>query len=132
MERSGLSYLRKGDSASDIATAVIPMELKVHRGDFLKLTDVFDWHRVTITNQLQGWYEGWKKPKAATQEVVGQEYTQNKESGKSAVDMVKLYADMIEFVDGHQETGAEHDGPRSKLSLETVCRKAEKRHDYEE
>jgi chromosome segregation ATPase len=128
VERSGRPHLRKGDTASETTTAVIPIELSICREDFLKLSAIFDSNQMSVTDQLQRWYEEWKKPKEEIRQVVGASYNCNKENGKTAIDLEKLYADMVELVDGQQQTGAEHDGPRSKHSLEKICRKAEDRH----
>lgn len=132
VERSGRPHLRQGLNHSETTAVVIPIELTIHRADFLKLSTVFESNQIAITEQIQRWYKDWKKPKEATRQVVGANYTSNKERGKAAVNLDKLYADMIELVDGHQQTGAEHDGPRSRDSLETTCRRAEERHNCED
>ncbi|UPX15054.1 Trafficking protein particle complex subunit 31 [Ascochyta rabiei] len=126
VERSGRPHLRKGNTTSDTTTAVIPIELSIYRGDFLKLSNDLDANQFTITEQMQRWYEDCVNP-----QVVGANYASNQEEGVVAVKLNKLYADLVELVDGHQEAGAEHDGPRSKHTLEPICRKAEERHNSE-
>ncbi len=116
VERSGRPHLRKGDTAADTTTAVIPIELTICRGDFLQLSNVFDSTQVTVTQQLQHWYTELKKPKEVTLQVVGTDYAPGEEE-ETAIKQDKLYADMVELVDGHTQTAAEHDGPRSKRAL---------------
>jgi hypothetical protein len=127
VERAGEPHLRVNDPASDIAVAVIPVELSIDRAHFQKLSTVFKSNQISIAEQMQQWYANWKKPKEPSRQVVGANYVDKKQD-KVAVDPEKLYADMVDLVDGHEQTGAEHDGPRSARSLQTICRKAEERH----
>jgi chromosome segregation ATPase len=127
-ETSGQPHLRKVSTSSDEAVAVIPVELTVQRKHFVSLVPVFESYQISITEETQRWYDEWNKSKDITQQVVGATYIDNEESDKAASSREELYADMIELVDGHQQTGAEHNGPRTKRSLETTCRNAEERH----
>lgn len=129
VETSGRPHLRKTDASSDEGIAVMPIEITMRRVHYPKLSAILECNQMSITEQMQHWYEDWKKLQEGTQHVVGATYIKdNKNDGKPAVDLEKLYADMVELVDGHQQTGAEHDGPRSRNGLDTICRKAEKRH----
>lgn len=127
-ETSGQPHLRKISASSDEAVAMIPIELTVLRKHFVSLVPVFESYQLGITEEMQHWYDERKKSKDATQQVVGATYSDSEKSDNTASIREKLYADMIELVDGHQQTGVEHTGPRSKRSLETTCRKAEERH----
>jgi chromosome segregation ATPase len=128
-EQSGRPHLREDGIESDYTTVAIPVEFKIHRGDFLKLFTVFESNQITITDKFGRWYKDWKKPKDEVAQVVGSaEYAEAKNAGKKGVD---LYEDMIEAPEGwerYPETGAEHDGWRSKRSLRAICRQAEARH----
>lgn len=127
VERAGRPHLRKGESASDTAVAVVPIELTVHRAHFLALTETLEISQASVTLQMQDWYDRWKKPQSPRQQVVGANYADDdKESTRLAVNLDKLFGDLVEH--GHQMTGAEHDGCRSKQSLENICRTAEARH----
>ena len=127
-ESSGQPHLRKVSAYSDEAVAVLPIELTVLRKHFVSLVPVFESYQIGMTKEMQCWYDGWKKSKDTTQQVVGAAYIDIEKSNQAASSLGKLYGDMIELVDGHQQTGAEHNGPRSKRSLEATCRKAEARH----
>jgi hypothetical protein len=127
-ETSGQPHSRKVSASSDEAVAVIPIELTVLRKHFVSLVPIFESYQIGITEEMQRWYDERKKSKDVTQQVVGATYIDSEKSDNAASSREKLYADMIELVDGHQQTGAEHNGPRSKRSLETTCRKAEERH----
>ena len=127
-ETSGQPHLRSVSASSDEAVAVIPIELTVLRKHFVSLVPVFESYQLGITEEMQRWYDERRKSKDATQQVVGATYIDGEKSDSAALSREKLYADMIELVDGYQQTGAEHNGPRSKRSLETTCRKAEERH----
>jgi hypothetical protein len=131
-ETSGKPHLRKISTSSDEAIAVIPIELTILRKHFVSLVPVFESYQIGITEEMQRWYDGWRKSKDTTQEVVGATYIHTEQSGESAPSLGKLYGDMIELVDGHQQTGAEHNGPRSKRSLETTCRKTGERHNNQD
>jgi hypothetical protein len=128
-EQSGRPHLREDGIESDYTTIVIPVEMNIHRGDFLKLLTVFESNQMTITDKLKRWYKDWKKPKDDIHQVVGSaEYIEAKNINEKGVD---LYEDMIETPEGwegYPETGAEHDGWRSKRSLRAICRQAEARH----
>jgi hypothetical protein len=128
-EQSGRPHLREDGIESDYTTIVIPVEIRIRRGDFLKLLAVFESNQMTITDKLKRWYKDWKKPKDEINQVVGSaEYTEAKNISKKGVD---LYEDMIETpegLEGYPETGAEHDGWRSKRGLRAICRQAEARH----
>jgi hypothetical protein len=76
---------------------------------------------------MQQWYNDWKKPKQPSRQVVGANCV-DKGENKGIVDLDKLYADMVDLVDGHERTGAEHDGPRSMRNLQSICRRAEEHH----
>lgn len=115
-ERASEPHLRVEDPASDVAVAVIPVELSVQRAHFQQLVAVFHSNQISITEQLRRWYTDWKKLKQPSRQVVGADYIDVKQD-KKAVDLDKLYADMVELVDGHVQTGAEHDGPRSTRTL---------------
>jgi hypothetical protein len=130
VERSGRPHLRSEDDTSDTTTAVIPIELTIHRIHFLGLSTVLESNQISITEQMQHWYNDWKKPKEPTLQVVGANYMSSKKGGEAVINVEKLYADMVQLVDGHQQTGSEHDGPRSKHGLENICRKAEERHNF--
>jgi hypothetical protein len=128
-EQSGRPHLREDGIESDYTTIVIPVEMKIHRGDFLKLLTVFESNQMTITDKLKRWYKDWKKPKDEAHQVVGSaEYIEARNINEKGVN---LYEDMIETPEGwegYPETGAEHDGWRSKRSLRAICRQAEARH----
>jgi phage shock protein A len=126
IERAGRPHMRKGDSASDTVVAVIPVQIEINRAHFLTLSDTLEISRASVAMSMQAWYDDWKKPKEPSKTVIGADYVDDKKSDKVPVNLDKLFADMVE--DGHQQTGAEHDGWRSKQSLDTICRKAEERH----
>jgi hypothetical protein len=126
VERAGGPHMRKGDSASDTAVAVIPVQIAINRAHFHALSETLEISRASVTMSMQEWYDNWKQPKEASKQVVGANYVHDKKSNQVPVNLDKLYADLVE--DGHQHTGAEHDGWRSKQSLETICRNAEEQH----
>lgn len=131
MKRSGRPHLRSADNTSDTKNFIIPIELTIHRTHFLKLLTVLESNQINTTEQMQRWYYDWKKPKEPTQQVVGANYMSNPKGGKAGVNVNKLYADVFELVDGPQQTGSEHHGPRSRHSLQNICRKAEERHNFQ-
>ncbi|KAF2438374.1 hypothetical protein P171DRAFT_371433 [Karstenula rhodostoma CBS 690.94] len=126
VERAGKPHMRKGDSASDTTVAVIPVEIQINRAHFLTLAKTFEISQASVNMQMQSWYDEWKKPEEAVKQVVGANYVDEKRKDKADVDLEKLLGDLVEH--GHEMTGAEHDGPRSKHGLETMCRKAETLH----
>ncbi|KAF2997048.1 TRAPP subunit trs31 [Curvularia kusanoi] len=130
-ETSGRPHLRKINDSSDEAVAVIPIEVTVLRSHFIRLFADFESYQLSITEEMQRWYDGWKKGKDGIHQSVFA-YLSSDKSDKARLHYEKLYGDMVGLVDGHEQTGAEHDGPRSKHSLETTCRKAEERHNSQD
>jgi len=80
-----------------------------------------------LTDQLQNWYTQWKKPKIEQTKVVGANYLSEKKAKMIKVGE-HLYDDMIDSTEGANggvyipQTGAEHDGLRSKRGLDDFCR----------
>lgn len=126
VEQAGQPHMRRGDSASDVTVAVVPVEFRINRAHFRMLSKTLETSKASVTMQLQDWYDEWTKLKEPVQKVVGADYVDDKKSGKAVVELDKLFGDSVEH--GHQMTVAEHDGPRSKEGLETICRKDEARH----
>lgn len=133
VETAGRPHLRKGDTSSDEGIAVVPIEISIRRTHYQSLLTIFECNQTSITEQMQRWYNDWKEPKTTSQCTVSATYIDHKKSGDDpGVDSEKLYADMVELVDGHQQTAAEHNGPCSWRSLAAVCRKAEERHNCQD
>jgi hypothetical protein len=125
IERAGYPHLREDGVENDYTTVVVPVEFKIHRGDFRKLAMMLDSNRMKIVDGFKRWYKEWKKPKVEEVKVIGAEYVDDKkEKFKIGID---ISDDMNEFSRDSRilETGAEHDGWRSKRGLEAICREAQ-------
>ncbi|KAF3032007.1 TRAPP subunit trs31 [Didymella heteroderae] len=125
-DRAGEPHLRVDDPASGFGVAVIPVGGSIERAHTQKLAAVFKSDQISTTQHMQQWHTDWKKPKQPSRQVAGANYVDKKED-KGRMDLNKLYADMVGLVDGHEQTGAEHDGWRSTHNTQTTCRKAQKR-----
>jgi hypothetical protein len=126
IEKSGYSHLRENGTDSDYTTVVIPIEFRIHRGDYLRLKMTFDANRTKLTTQFRGWYERWRKPKNDNVKVVGADYMKAK-GGKKIHDEGNMYNDICAFgeangADNIPQTGAEHDDWRSQRGLRDFCR----------
>lgn len=121
VEQSGTPHMR--DTAEDVnnTVVVLPVQFEMRRSDFLKLKLALEAHQMAITDNLTRWYNEWKKPKLEVKQVVGANYVDDEKSAR-------VYEDMVEMPNGYLETGAEHDGWRSRRALEVVCRQAEDKH----
>ncbi|CAO2655186.1 Nn.00g102500.m01.CDS01 [Neocucurbitaria sp. VM-36] len=125
VEQSGTPHIRDNDTKSDITNAIIPVQFEIRRGDFRNLLVTFEASQIAMTENFKRWYEEWKKPKEETRKVVGANYVNDDKK-------TRIYEDMVEMSDGYLQTGAEHDGRRSKRGLEAVCRYAESRHNSQD
>lgn len=127
IEKSGYPHMREDGTEQDYTTVVIPIQFKIHRGDYLGLQRIFDVNRMKLTDQLENWYTQWKKAKRAQSNVVGANYVPENKAKKIRVGE-HLYDDMIESTEAANggvyipQTGAEHDGWRSKRGLSDICR----------
>jgi hypothetical protein len=125
IERAGRPHLREDGVEEDYITVVIPVEFRIHRGDFRKLAMILDSNQMKIVDGFKKWYKEWKKPKDEKVKVVGADYVDDKKK------KFKIGIDISDDTDGFQqdsripETGAEHDGWRSKRGLEAICRQAQ-------
>lgn len=127
VERAGKPHLRVDNPGSDLAIAVIPVELSIHRAHFQHLFAILESNQIRITEHLLQIYTDWKKLKLPSRQVVGTSYV-DKNLDKGDVNLDKLYTEMVGLVDGRVRTGAEHDNWGSTRSLQTICRNAEERH----
>ncbi|PSN66335.1 hypothetical protein BS50DRAFT_677566 [Corynespora cassiicola Philippines] len=129
IERSGRPHLREDGTESDETTVAIPIEFKIHRAHFKDLVAIFESNQMVLKDKFTRWYEEWEKPKEVRQ-VVGANYVED-DRKKTRIGM-DLYEDFIEGVEdrymGLTPTGAEHDGKRSKRSLEAICRQNKARY----
>jgi hypothetical protein len=123
VEQSGAPHVREAAGDPNNTLVVIPIEFEIRRIDIQALMMSFEVNQMSIAQKFKIWYEGWKEPKEEVRNVVGANYLDD-EKKKNA----RIYEDMVEMPDGYMETGAEHDGQRSKRSLESVCRHAEARY----
>lgn len=121
IEQSGVPHIRENGSTVHNPTVVIPVQFEVRRGDFRRISSVLESNQMIMTENLKLWYEEWKKVKEVDYEVVGANF-ENKD--KTA----RIFEDMGDDTNGFVKTGAEHDGRRSKVALEAICRSAEEQH----
>jgi hypothetical protein len=132
-EQGGHPHMRDAESNevyTDYTTVVIPIEFKIHRGDFIKLQMVFEANMMKTHDEFERWYTEWKKPKKDEIKVVGANYVSRDDGDKRQ--KIRLGEDFYEDMTEHREdgdmyipqTGAEHAGWRSKRGLEDICRRA--------
>ncbi|KAJ4362326.1 Trafficking protein particle complex subunit 31 [Neocucurbitaria cava] len=124
VEKSGVPHMRDNETKPDITTVIVPVQFEVHRSHFRELLMGLEAYQMAFVDKMKCWYEEWKKPEEETPKVVGANYL---DDGKKA----RIYEDMVEMPEGYLQTGAEHDGWRSKRGLEAVCRYAETRHSHQ-
>lgn len=124
VERSGAPHIRDNETKPDITTVIVPVQFEIHRSHFRELLMGLEANQMAFVDKLKCWYEEWRKPEEETPKVVGANYV---EDGKKA----RIYEDTVEVPEGYLQTGAEHDGWRSKRGLEAVCRYAETRHNHQ-
>jgi chromosome segregation ATPase len=125
IERQGAPHMRGVATDPNNTIAVIPIEFEIRRIDVQPTMMTLEANQMQITENFKRWYKEWKKPKEAVKKVVGANYLDDEKR------KAKIYEDMIEMPDGYMETGAEHDGWRSKRAMEAVCRHAEARYNEE-
>jgi chromosome segregation ATPase len=123
VEQSGEPHTRDAAADPNNTIAVMPIQFDIRRIDVQKMMVVLKWHQMNMTERFKEWYKDWKTSTGEANKVVGSEGV-NDEKKK----LEKLYGDMIEMPNGYIETGAEHDGWRSKRAAEAVCRHVEARH----
>ncbi len=121
IERSGNPHIRENNVIGRNPTVVVPVHFEVRRGDFRQISSVLQSSQMTMTENLKLWYEEWNKVKEVDYEVVGMDDEDEDKTGR-------IFEDMGEPLDGLVQTGAEHDGRRSKAALEAICRSAEEQH----
>jgi hypothetical protein len=93
---------------------------------------VFESNQITFTDKFERWYKDWKEPNVEIKRVVGAYYKEDETTTQKGAN---LHDDMVEAPEGWEgyvETGAEHNGWRSKRGLEAICREAETCYDYQE
>ncbi|KAF1837744.1 hypothetical protein BDW02DRAFT_518218 [Decorospora gaudefroyi] len=130
VEQLGTSHMRDAVMDSNNTVAVLPIEFEIRREDFQPIMTILEVNRMKITENFTTWYDEWKKPVDEVRKVVGADYL-NDEKKKKDKKEAKIYEDMIDMPDSCMETGAEHDGWRSKRALVGVCRQAEARYNGE-
>jgi chromosome segregation ATPase len=126
VEQSGAPHVR--DAAADLnnTIAVVPIQFAIRRTDVQPMMSVLKWHQKNMTERFEEWYKEWKASAAKPRKVVGSEGVDDEKKK-----FEKLYGGMVEMPEGYMETGAEHDGWRSKRAAQAVCRHAEARHNAE-
>ncbi|ORY17153.1 hypothetical protein BCR34DRAFT_661114 [Clohesyomyces aquaticus] len=62
VEQSGHPHLRDNGNTEDVTTLVIPVEVEIHRADFIKLNLVFESTQMKVKDQFNQFYEQWKRP----------------------------------------------------------------------
>lgn len=125
VEQSGAPLMRDTATDPNHIVAVVPIQFEIRRTDVQPIMVDLIWHQTNMTQNFEEWYKEKVTAKAGIRRVVGANYV---EDGKKKA---RIYEDMIEMPNGYMETGAEHDGWRSKLSAEVICRHAEAHHNSE-
>ncbi|KAH9877789.1 hypothetical protein J1614_003006 [Plenodomus biglobosus] len=123
IEQSGAVHLRDTATDPNNTTVIIPIELDIRRIDFTKVLPGLQATQMTHVENSRRWYEEWKTHKEEVRKVIGADYVVDDKKKET-----KIYEDFIEMSDGYMETGAEHDGKRSKRELEAICRRSEATH----
>ncbi|KAI2484535.1 hypothetical protein Ptr902_03475 [Pyrenophora tritici-repentis] len=125
VEQSGVPFMRDVAADPNNTVTVIPIQFDIRRTDVQPIMEELGWHQMNITKKFKEWYKENMKPKVEMRRVVGATYPEDDKK------KAKMYEDMVEMPDGYIETGAEHDGWRSKRSAEAVYRRADARHNGE-
>jgi DNA repair exonuclease SbcCD ATPase subunit len=118
IETTGYPHIRDDGTTGNEATVAFTVQFLIYRQHFQELRMMLESNRMKMTDKLVEWYDQWKKPEEAKDGVVGANYVHSR---KSQTDM---FEDGLEVLQEYPQTGAEHDGWRSKRALEAVCRQA--------
>ena len=129
VEQAGHPHLREDGTEEDHTTVVIPIEFKIHRGDFRTLGMVFESNQMKIKDAWKIWYKELKKPGSGGAMAAGPTYENawNENKIKFRTEIEGSSND-LEAEGSFPVTGAEHDGWRSKRSLDSICRQAQASH----
>ncbi|CAA9959452.1 SCP-1 multi-domain protein [Pyrenophora teres f. maculata] len=125
VEQSGMPFMRDAAADPNNTVAVVPIQFDIRRIGVQPIMEELKWHQMNIKEKFEAWYKQRMKPKEEIRRVVGATYVEDDKK------KARIYGDMVEIPDGYMENGAEHDGWRSKRSAESVCRRAEARHNGE-
>lgn len=118
IEQSGAPHKRDAAVDPNNTIVVISVEFEVRRIDIQRIIVELGRYQADMTAYAKAWYKKWCGLNKDNGAIPG--------AGSFEEDMKKarLYEDMVEKPDGCIETGAEHDGWRSRRALEAVCRDA--------
>ncbi|KAF2646256.1 hypothetical protein P280DRAFT_464494 [Massarina eburnea CBS 473.64] len=120
-EKSGAPHLRDHGSTTDETTAAFSVSIKINRRHFLLIRSMLADSQTTVTSRINEWYEKWKDSREAKQ-TIGATYNDTPDTG-SCVDMNAGLVEVLGRYEEYSQTGAEHDGRRSRRDLEAiVCR----------
>ncbi|KAL6151647.1 Trafficking protein particle complex subunit 31 [Exserohilum turcicum] len=117
VEQSGAPHKRDAAVDANNTVVVIPIQFEVRRIDIQRIMAELGRYQVDMTAYVKTWYKRWCGLKEDGQ-VPGAG------ASEEARMKARLYEDMVENANGCVETGAEHDGWRSRRALEAVCRHA--------
>lgn len=125
LEQSGKPHLRDTEGTrSNYTTVVIPIEFKIHRGDYMKTLTRLRSRPNYFVDRVKVWYEKWTSTQEEKDEEGEEEYAEDSDGdGLDYENENKLYGGMVEG--GDMMTGAEHDSWRSMRGLKAVGRKAQ-------
>lgn len=130
IERAGYPHLQEDGTAGDLAIVAFSVHVRIHRSHFQKIRSKLENTRASMTSRVEAWYARMRKPQDQEQAATDTRYidTPKKSFETDSVDDEYEVSDDSDYT--YIQTGAEHDGWRSKRGLEAVSRQAMADYNY--